>query len=49
VGIDTVVAGQQRSLALGSEQLLGEGTALAGDAVSRLGVETRLGVATRLG
>lgn len=49
VGIDTVVAGQQRSLALGSEQLLGEVTVLAGDAVSRLGMETRLGVTTRLG
>jgi hypothetical protein len=49
VGIDTVVAGPQRSLALGSEQFLGEGTVLAGDDVSRLGMETQLGITTRLG
>ncbi len=49
VGVDTVVAGAQRSLALGDDQLLGEETVLAGEAVSRLGVETRLGMTTRLG
>lgn len=49
VGVDTVVAGAHRSLALGDDQLLGEETVLAGEAVSRLGVETRLGVTTRLG
>ena len=49
VGVDTVVAGAQRSLALGDDQLLGEETVLAGESVSRLGVETRLGVTTRLG
>ena len=49
VGVDTVVAGAQRSLMLGDDQLLGEETVLAGEAVSRLGVETRLGVTTRLG
>lgn len=49
VGVDTVVAGSQRSLKLGSSQLLGEETVLAGTASSRLGVETRLGVTTRLG
>lgn len=49
VGIDTVVGGPQRSLALGSEQLLGAETVLAGARASRLGVETRLGVTTQLG
>jgi phage tail-like protein len=48
IGIDTVVAGTSRSMALGSGQLLGTETVLAGNAVSRLGMETRLGVTTRL-
>jgi hypothetical protein len=48
VGIDTVVGGPSRSLALGSGQALGVDTALAGAAVSRLGDESRLGVSTRL-
>jgi len=48
VGIDTVVAGPPRSLALGSEQMLGEESVLAGAPVSRLGAESRLGVTTRL-
>lgn len=49
VGIDTVVAGPSRSLALGSDQMLGEESVLAGAPVSRLGVESRVGVTTRLG
>ena len=49
VGIDTVVAGPQRSLSLGSDQLLGTETVLAGDVAGRLGMETRLGMTTRLG
>ena len=49
VGIDTVVAGPSRSLALGSDQMLGEESVLAGAPVSRLGAENRLGVTTRLG
>ncbi len=49
VGIDTVVAGPSRSLALGSDQALGEESVLAGAPVSRVGVESRLGVGTRLG
>ena len=49
VGIDTVVAGGQRSLRLGSGQLLGEQTVLAGETTSHMGADTRLGVGTRLG
>jgi phage tail-like protein len=49
VGIDTVVGGPPRSLALGSGQALGQDTALAGPDASRLGVESRLGLNTRLG
>jgi phage tail-like protein len=48
VGIDTVVGGPPRSLALGSGQALGVDTALAGAAVSRLGDESRLGISMRL-
>jgi phage tail-like protein len=48
LGIDTVVGGPPRSLALGSGQALGVDTALAGAAASRLGDESRLGVSTRL-
>lgn len=49
VGVDTVVAGPPRSLALGSDQMLGEESVLAGAPASRLGVESRLGFTTRLG
>lgn len=48
VGVDTVVGGQARNLALGSDQHLGEDTLLAGTALSRLGAESRLGLTTRL-
>jgi phage tail-like protein len=48
LGIDTVVGGPPRSLALGSGQALGVNTALAGAAVNRLGDETRLGISMRL-
>ncbi len=48
VGIDTVVGGPSRSLALGSEQVLGEDTVLAGPLATRLG-QSRLGLSTRLG
>jgi phage tail-like protein len=48
LGIDTVVAGSSRSLALGSNQLLGKESVLAGVAAGRLGAETRLGISTRL-
>ncbi len=48
VGIDTVVGGPSRSLALGSEQVLGEDTVLAGPVAARLG-QSRLGLSTRLG
>jgi phage tail-like protein len=49
LGIDTVVAGQQRSLSLGTEQCLGLDSVLAGSPPSLLGTETRLGATTRLG
>jgi phage tail-like protein len=49
VGVDTVVAGPARSLALGSHQMLAEESVLAGAPVSRLGVESRVGVNARLG
>jgi len=49
VGIDTVVAGPPRSLALGTDQVLGVDAALAGPAPGLLGAESRLGVSTRLG
>jgi phage tail-like protein len=49
VGIDTVVAGPQRSLVLEDDgQLLGEGTVLGGKPASYVGMEVRLGVSTRL-
>ena len=48
VGIDTVVAGPPRSLALGTGQALGVDSALAGPMPSLLGAESRLGVNTRL-
>jgi len=48
VGIDTVVGGPPRSLALGTGQALGSETALAGAAFSRLGDETRVGTFVRL-
>ena len=48
LGIDTVVSGPSRSLALGSEQILGEDTVLAGPMAARLG-QSRLGLSTRLG
>lgn len=49
VGIDTVVAGPPRSLALGSDQALGVDGVLAGSAPSLLGADSRLGIAMRLG
>ncbi|HYX28640.1 MAG TPA: phage tail protein [Pyrinomonadaceae bacterium] len=48
VGVDTVVGGQARSLALGTDQHLGDDTLLAGTALTRLGAESRLGLNTRL-
>jgi phage tail-like protein len=48
VGVDTVVGGPPRSLALGSGQALGVNTALAGVTPPRLGSNSRLGVSTRL-
>jgi phage tail-like protein len=49
VGIDTVVSGPPRSLALGTGQKLGSDAALAGPPPSLLGAESRLGISTRLG
>ena len=49
VGIDTVVAGPPRSLALGTGQALGVDAALAGPSPSVLGADSRLGVSARLG
>jgi phage tail-like protein len=49
VGIDTVVGGPPRSLALGTGQQLGVDAALAGPAPSLLGEGSRLGISTRLG
>jgi hypothetical protein len=48
LGIDTVVAGPPRSLALGTGQELGVDSALAGAAPSLLGADSRLGVNARL-
>jgi phage tail-like protein len=48
LGVDTVVAGPGRSLSLGSDQILGQETCLAGAPESRLGAASRLGVTTRL-
>jgi len=48
VGIDTVVGGPPRSLALGVGQVPGPDTALAGPPPSLLGTDSRLGVSTRL-
>jgi len=48
LGIDTVVGGPPRSIALGTGQALGVDTALAGAAASLLGSDSRLGVTTRL-
>jgi phage tail-like protein len=48
VGIDTVVGGPSRSLALGTGQALGQDTTLGGAAPSLLGAESRLGLTTRL-
>jgi phage tail-like protein len=48
VGIDSVVAGPPRSLALGTGQALGVDSALAGAAPSLLGADSCLGVTTRL-
>lgn len=49
VGIDTVVAGTPRSLALDSDRELGLDSALAGPTPSSIGAENRLGISTRLG
>jgi phage tail-like protein len=49
LGIDTVVGGLPRSLALGTDQALGQASVLAGADPSLLGVESTLGVTTRLG
>jgi phage tail-like protein len=48
LGIDTLVGGPPRSLALGTGQALGPDAALAGPPPSLLGAESRLGVTTRL-
>jgi phage tail-like protein len=48
VGIDTVVGGPRRSLSLGSDQILGQGSLLAGPPESRLGDGSLLGKSTRL-
>ena len=48
LGIDTVVGGPTRNLALGTGQVLGKDTALAGIAPSWLGADSSLGVTTRL-
>jgi phage tail-like protein len=49
VGIDTLVGGPPRSLALGTGQALGQDGALAGPPPSLIGEDSRLGVSTRLG
>jgi len=46
--MDTVVGGPGRSLSLGSDQVLGQETLLAGPPESRLGEGTSLGISTRL-
>jgi phage tail-like protein len=48
VGVDSVVGGPPRELALGSDQSLGVNTALGGMPPNRIGESTRLGVSTRL-
>ena len=48
VGVDSVVGGPPRELALGSDQSLGVNTALGGMPPNRIGEGTRLGVSTRL-
>jgi phage tail-like protein len=48
LGIDTVVGGPPRSLALGTGQALGEYAALAGPPPSLIGADSRLGVSMRL-
>ncbi len=48
LGIDTVVGGPPRSLALGTGQVLGKDTTLAGVAPSLLAADSSLGVTTRL-
>lgn len=48
IGIDTFVGGQSRTLSLGTDQALGQDTALTGAPSSRLGVESQLGLTTRL-
>jgi len=48
VGIDTVVGGPPRSLALGTGQHLGPDAALAGPPPSLIGAGSRLGINTRL-
>jgi len=49
VGIDTVVGGPPRSMALGTGQALGLDAALAGPFPSVLGTDSRLGISARLG
>jgi phage tail-like protein len=49
VGIDAVVGGSPRSLALGTDQTLGRDTMLAGPPPSLLGMGSRLGLTARLG
>lgn len=48
VGMDTLVGGPPRSLALGTGQSLGQDAALAGPPPSLLEAGSRLGVSTRL-
>ena len=49
LGIDTVVAGSPRSLALGTDRSLGMDSVLAGPVPSLLGMDSQLGLSTRLG
>jgi phage tail-like protein len=48
VGVDSIVGGPPRELALGSNQSLGVNSALGGVPPRRIGEGTRLGVSTRL-
>jgi hypothetical protein len=48
VGVDSIVGGPPRELALGSDHALGVNTALGGMPPNRVGEGTRLGVSTRL-
>jgi phage tail-like protein len=49
LGIDSIVSGPPRSLALGTDRSLGVDSVLAGPAPSLLGMDSQLGVSSRLG